>query len=320
MTYPLDASTFITPITLRAHQHAQHICQYQRDRQTAKQAYLNVLAASAVSTYLRCMGIETRADISQSVDPIFQTVMDTGALEIAGQGSLECRPVLPGQSVMHVPPEVWTDRLGYVAVQLDETLCQATLLGFIETIDVQEVPLDQLNPLDQLPQHLCQRHRPQVVTTRTSLSQWLEHRIDDSWRSLDSLLGSPQPALAFRGNTQLNEAFVQRAKLLDLGLQLDHQYLALLIAVTPTAHEERGAGLHDQVDVVAQLHPGRGMTYLPTDIEMSLLSDVGEALQNVRSRQYDNYIQLRRFRGIPGECFDIQVTWGNANIIETFVI
>jgi hypothetical protein len=51
-----------------------------------------------------------------------------------------------------------------------------------------------------------------------------------------------------------------------------------------------------------------------------LLSEAGDILQDVQSRSQDNYIQLKRFRGNPGECFNIQVTFGDASMIETFAI
>jgi hypothetical protein len=48
-------------------------------------------------------------------------------------------------------------------------------------------------------------------------------------------------------------------------------------------------------------------------------SKLGETLQEVRSRSQDNYIQLKQFRGLAGECFNIQVAFGDASVTEKFV-
>ncbi|MGJ3245284.1 MAG: DUF1822 family protein [Elainellaceae cyanobacterium] len=321
ITSSSDSLTMTVPISLAAHQRAQRLCRRQRDRQKAQQIYLNTLAVSAVDLYLRCMAVQTNLDTSQSADPVLVTALDTAALEIVNQGLLECRPVLPNQPSVYIPPEVWSDRLGYVAVQLDDSLSTATLLGFVKTVNTQNIPLDQLRPLDELLEHLQQSQPAQVVESRTHLSRWLENLVDDGWRSLESLLGAHQTQLAFgfRSHAPLNDTMVKRAKLLDLGLQLNHQSLALLVAITPHA-QTPSSDVQDMLDILVQLHPSHGETHLPSDVHISLHSESGDVLQDVRSRQYDNYIQLKRFRGTPGECFDIQVSLGQTNIIETFVI
>ncbi|MGJ3250419.1 MAG: DUF1822 family protein [Elainellaceae cyanobacterium] len=321
ITSSSDSLTLTVPISLAAHQQAQYLCSRQRDRQKAQQIYLNTLAVSAVDLYLRCMAVQTNPDTSQSADPILVTALDTAALEIVNHGLLECRPVLPNQPSVYVPPEVWIDRLGYVAVQLDDSLSTATLVGFIKTVNAQDIPLDQLSPLDDLLEHLQQSQPAPTAKPRTHLSQWLDNLVDGGWRSLESLLGDHQTQLAFgfRSHTPLTDTMVKRAKLLDLGLQLNHQSLALLVAITPHV-QTLSSDAQDRLDILVQLHPSHGATHLPSDVHISLHSESGDVLQEVRSRQYDNYIQLKRFRGTPGECFDIQVSLGQTNIVETFVI
>ncbi|MGF1497338.1 MAG: DUF1822 family protein [Elainellaceae cyanobacterium] len=327
MNRPLDPSVFIAPVSLEAHQRAQHLCRHQGDRQKAQQIYLNVLATAAVGFYLRCMGIATDWETSQSADPVLLTAMDTADLEVDGLGKLECRPVLPHQTSMYLPPEVWGDRLGYVAVQFDEDLRSATLLGFVETVSTQKLPLDQLQPLDDLVRHLhqIQQRQTELVQAgerRACLSRWLADRVETGWRSLESLLGSSRPQLAygFRTHHALSNATVERAKLLDLGLQLDHQSLALLVAIAPTARTDAANKAQEMLDILVQLHPGPGMAQLPPDLQMRLCSESGEVLQDVRSRQHDNYIQLKRFRGVTGERFDIEVSLGGTKIVEKFII
>lgn len=321
------SSTFMVPLSLSDHALAKQFHGKHQDPTKAKQVYLNTLAVSAVDFYLRCMGIKTNREMSQSHDPLLQAAMDVADLEVSDRGKLECRPVLPDVQVVYIPPEVWSDRIGCVAVQLDPSLQTATLLGFTEISNVEEVPVNQLRSLDSLLEHLRQPtliSNPLVntpVNQRVNLSQWLENLFETGWRSLDSLLvpGQPHFAVSLR-NDRLSEATVKRAKLIDLGLSLQEQSVALMVAIMPSAGQINASEAKLQMEILVQMHPMGGETSLPADLKMSLLSPSGEVLQEVRSRSHDNYIQLKRFRGLPGECFDIQVAFHETCLTEMFKI
>ncbi|NEQ21506.1 MAG: DUF1822 family protein, partial [Microcoleus sp. SIO2G3] len=75
-----------------------------------------------------------------------------------------------------------------------------------------------------------------------------------------------------------------------------------------------------KVGIVVQVHPADGQSYLPSNLRLILLSQNEEILQEVSSRCQDNYIQLRRFRGHPGESFKIKVAFGTVSMQETFII
>lgn len=313
MTSNLSESlTFIVALSSSAHCLAEEFRRHQTNPQKAKHVYLNTLAVSAVKFYLRCMEIETDWEASQSWNPVMQTLMDVADLEVIGLGKLECRPVLPGTQVLQIPPEVWSDRIGYVAVQLDQSLQEATLLGFTRTAGSGELPLSQLRSLEDLLEHLSHFRQPVPVETRVNLSQWFQNLFEAGWQSLKALLGSDQDSLALglRSTSQLNDS-VKGAKLFDLGLQLGSQSVALLVAISPEADQKVG--------IVVQLHP-MGGDYLPPNINLALRSESGVTLQDVQSRSQDNYIQLKRFRGLPGECFNIQVAFRDASVTEIFVI
>ncbi|MBD2066431.1 DUF1822 family protein [Leptolyngbya sp. FACHB-671] len=324
-----ELSTFTVPLRPSDHSLAEQFRRQHRDSAKAKQVYLNTLAVSAVNFYLRCMGVKTNWEASQSRDPVIQAAMDVADLEVCDRGKLECRPVLPDVQVVYIPPEVWSDRIGCVAVQLDPSLQTATLLGFTEISNVEEVPVSQLRSLDSLLEHLSQS-APAVfsnpsansqVNERVNLSQWLENLFETGWRSLDSLLlpGQPHFAVSLR-NDRLSEATVKRAKLIDLGLSLKERSVALMVAIMPSAGQINASEAKLQMEILVQMHPMGGETYLPADLRMSLLSPSGEMLQEVRSRSHDNYIQLKRFRGMPGECFDIQVAFHETCLTEMFTI
>ena len=313
MTRELSNLIFSVPLGAEAHRLAQQFCRQQSDRTKAKQIYLNTLAVSAVKFYLQCMGIETNWEASLSYSPLFQSLMDVADLEIPKRGKLECRPVLAETNILYIPPEVWCDRIGYIAVRLDSKLVEATLLGFIKTVpESGELPLNQLQSLEDLPKHLHQIRQLQPTKMQVNLGQWFQHIFTDNWQSVEALLATEQNNFAFslRSASRLGEASVKRAKLIDLGLQLANQSVALLVAIAPD--------VDPKVTILVQLHP-TNTDYLPPDIKLILLSD-GSTLQEVQSRSEDNYIQLKRFRVNPGECFNIQVAFGNVTVTESFTI
>lgn len=157
-------SSFTMPLTSKTHQIADRFRQQQSNPQRAKQVYLNTLAVQAVSSYLEWLGITTDPTAGDSWNPMMQTLADVADLVIPDQGKLECRPVLPQAQVCYVPAEVWSDRLGYVAVQFDPDLTEATLLGVLPQVDALEVPLTALRSLDELFDYL----QPQSLTSESA--------------------------------------------------------------------------------------------------------------------------------------------------------
>lgn len=301
------SETFTAPISSSAHRLAEQFRRQQSDSLKAKQVYLNTLAASAVNFYLRCMGIETDWQSSDSFDPIAQTLMNVASLSVKGRGKLECLPVLPDSQVVQLPPETWTERIGYVAVQFEPSLTRATLLGFTPSAPASgELAITRLKPLDDLLEHLC----PAQNLNKVNIGQWLDNIFAAGWQSLEELFGTQDLAYTFRSVLGGREAEIKRAKQLNLGVQLREQSVALLVAIAP---------LGNQIAINVQVHPIKE-DRLPADLKLDLLSDAGEPLGTVRARDRDNYIQLPRFRGVSGESFNIQVSLGSDSVTETFII
>jgi hypothetical protein len=306
-----QSSMFIAPLGAPVHRLAQRFYNQHANPHIAKRVYLNTLAVSAVQFYLECMGIESDRETSHSYDAVMQALLDTADLNLPDLGRLECRPVLSEAQTIQIPAEVWSDRIGYVAVQLEPSLKNAKLLGFIPSSGDGAVSIQKLRSLDQLLEHLRQLKSANQPAT---LNHWLQGVFETGWRSLDDLIGAEQPlAFSFRTDAIVSESTVRRAKLLDLVLQLDARPVVLLVAVTPEAAQQLG--------ISVQVHPVVGEQYLPVGLTLRLTTEVGELLQEVRSRQQDNFIRLKRFRGRPGERFDIQIALGEkVSITESFVI
>ena len=141
----------------------------------------------------------------------------------------------------------------------------------------------------------------------TKLSQWLENIFDKTWQTIDSLVN---PEVNLEYSLRNIDEGVKRGKLIDLGMQLGNQNVALLVNIK---RETDG-----KLAVLVQLHPDDGARNLPTNLKLSLLSKAGKILQEVQSRNQDNCIQLKSFKGEKGKRFQIQVSLGSLSIRENF--
>lgn len=299
----IERWTFTVPLALEAHARAEQFRLYQSDARQAKQIYLNTLAVYATNVYLQCRGFETDLEQSASGDSIMQILMemDVADLLVKNRGKLECRPVLPDAEVMHVPAEVWDDRIGYVAVQLDQSLREATVLGFTDPVKRLDVPLHQLRSLSELPEYLNQiKPRPLV-----NLSQWLEGVFEAGWQAIESLLDPRSRELTF----SFREAVaVRRCKLIEL---TPSQSVVMIVTLTQPTDRE--------IEICVEVLPPPGQTYLPSNLQLLVLDEDGETLLNAYARSENQSIQLEFF-GKPRDGFSVKVVFEDISVSEYFVI
>jgi hypothetical protein len=308
-----ELSNFTVPLAPSVHQIAKQFSRHHPDAQKAKQVYLNTLAVCAVHFYLECMGIESDCNASQSWDSLSQILMDVADLILPELGQLECCPTLTGAQIVLIQEDVGSERIGFVVVEFEPALNTATLLGFTPTADNGRILVQQLRSLDDLMVHLQQLKEMKSVKSEVRLSQWLQGVFATGWQAVETLFASHQPLeLSFRSDISVSETIIKRGKFLDLGLQLGQQSVVLLIAVTPAADQK--------FEITAQVHPAAGITHLPANLKLILLAETKDVLQEVTSRSQDDFIRLKRFRGLPGEPFKIQLTLNDVSIEESFVI
>ncbi len=305
--------TLPVPLTLKAHHTALMFYQQHSDAHKAKQVYLNTLAIDAVRAYLSWLGIATDLQASDSWNPALQALADVADLEIPGQGRLECRPVLPGATVCYVSPEAWSNRIGYIAVLLDADLQTATLLGFVPSVDAEELPLERLQSIVTLLDILKPQKQLQPNKELVNLSKWAQGIFTTGWQAVEELLG-PQPVLSFR-SLELSEdlkpsGLIRRGKTLDLVPRSPIHQVVLLVIFMP--HESF------EVDIWVKLAPPKCVPYLPEDLEIRVLDEQKEAVMQAQARQTD-MLQLN-FQGIVGEQFSIELGLNDINLVETFVI
>ncbi|PAX53428.1 hypothetical protein CK510_14030 [Brunnivagina elsteri CCALA 953] len=302
--------TFTVPLSFEAHSLAQKCRQGISNQAKAEQVYLNTLALYAVDNYLRCMGFKTDWEESDSRDNVAMIIMDVADLTVKNIGKLECRPVFADADILQIPPEVWEDRVGYVAVQLDSTLKSANILGFTRDA-VAEFPLNKLQSLSDFLLYLSElevveSRQEEKLSSIVKIGQWLEGLVDSGWENIDKLLQPQQLGLAFK-----QEMSVTRGQAIDLGMQLDKLSLALVVKITSEPHSE-------EVDILIQVHP-MGEITLPEGVKLIISDESGETILEATSRDEDNWIQ-KEFSAELREKFKITITFGDSILTKDFEV
>ncbi|AFY34971.1 DUF1822 family protein [Calothrix sp. PCC 7507] len=311
-TYQLEDFAVPLPITQAARRTAQQFAKEQGNPEKAEQIRLNTLAVWVVNDYLQMMDVTTDLHASDSWNPVMRICANVADLEIPAVGRLECRPVRLHDLVCAIPPETWEERVGYVAVQIDESLQEAKLLGFVPSVAIAELPLSQLLSPEAFIDHLAQLKRSPIPTL-VNLSQWFIGIFESGWQTIDALWNSPElrPAYGFRSPEQLQETLTKRAKLIDLGIQIANKPVMLIVEISPEANHKTSVRL--------QLHPTSSQVYLPQGVQLTVLDESGAVFLEAQARSADNYIQLQ-FRGDSKEHFRVKVALNDTSITEQFVI
>lgn len=301
---------FSVPLTRQTHAIAQQFYQQQASPQQAKHIYLNTLAVCAVDYYLQCLGIETELERGDSWNPLVQTLADSADLVIKGQGKLECRPVLPHAAYCQIPPEVWSDRLGYIAVQLNPELTEAHLLGFVPRVSVENFPLDQLQSLETLIVRLSEP----IAQQQVNLSQWLQGRVEEGWVAINTLLSPQQLNPVFRSSATVFEPtqgtdWLERVK--PIYLEPLGKDLALCIALKPTDRTE--------LDIWVDLYPVGSEDFLPPRLELAILDEQGTEAMQAKTQDENQRLQFH-FLGHFGDRFSIRISLGEFRLTQPVIL
>ncbi|MBD0386508.1 MAG: DUF1822 family protein [Nostoc sp. C3-bin3] len=315
-------TTFTGPIPPDGRHRAEKLRRQQATQKKAEQVYLNTLSVSFVNSYLQYMGFETDLDKSDW-NPLQQTLMDIADLSLKNLGALECRPVLEDAQFVYVPPEVHSNRIGYVAVQIKESFREATLLGFVKQVQTDFLLINQLQPLDNLLEYLEELTQmkqaelaSQLLTSNKSLvklKQWLENIFEDGWQEIETLFDHQRANLdwSLRGT---NNSFISRGKLIDLGKTETIQGVILVVAFIQEKEQE--------IDIIVEVHPTSKESYLPPNLQLMVLDFEqveGKSIMEAQTRSTNKNIQLQ-FSGDVGERFSIKLVLGDISVIESFLI
>ena len=313
-----EALAVSLPITSAAREIASSFSAQQTSKQKAEQVLYNTLAVLTVQSYLEMLGISTDLAKSDSWNSVMRTCDNVADLNIANLGQLECRPLKSRDSSCHIPMEVWDLRLGYVAVRIHDSLKEAVLLGFVREVTTEQVAISSLEPIEALIDRLHDL-KASTANALTNLQQWFENIFSADWLIVENLLEPEQltPALGFRNiklTTNLEPKTansIQRAKLIDLGIQFSGRQIVLLVEITSEAN--------DTVAVVLQVHPSPKDVYLPEALTLKVIESSGEVFMQAQARERDNFIQLQ-FSGRSQERFTVQIVLKDAELTEHFLL
>ncbi|WP_299488231.1 DUF1822 family protein [Acaryochloris sp. IP29b_bin.137] len=323
---PLMIDSLALPITQVARLTAQKFGQQQTTPDKARQVYFNTLAVWVVKDYLSLMEIPFCLEASDCWNPIIRLCSDVADLMIPDIGRLECRPVLSATSPCVLPPDVWSDRIGYIVILIEDNHRKAQILGFTPTATRGHLPIDQLQPLESLLAHISE-FMPSADTEGplsslcTDLGQWLNGVFDKSWQVVDHLLppAMPEPSFQFRSAATTstldlydNAICVKRAKLVQFKADKTEIPLVLIMNLLQTEADE-------QRMLCVQLRPAGDHPSLPENLILRVLDHQRNTFLEAQSRSADNYLQLE-FSGRTGEQFHVDLEQCNQSISEMFVI
>ncbi|MCT7973689.1 DUF1822 family protein [Laspinema olomoucense] len=292
--------TFTTPLTRSWQDIARKFSRQQSNPAKAERIYRNTLAVLAVNFYCKCMGIATDLEESDSWDPVMQTLSDVADLQLKNIGKIECCSLSLGSELVEIPAEAWGDRIGYVAVQFSESAREATLYGFIKTVEMEEMPLSQFQTLENFLDYIHQLQPKPAI----HLTQWLHHVFEAGWDTVEAILGQQKTELAFN----VRRPSVKRGKVIELTRA--GETVALVVGMKPAQPPE--------MDIWVEVYPIDERVYLPPSLNLMILDAEGVAVMQAQARNTKN-IQLN-FSGEPGEQFSVKVTLDDVSVTEAFII
>lgn len=288
------------PLDQNAHRWAKEFAAQQDNPQKGKQVYLNTLAVYAVHSYLKWLKIETALHQGDSWHRGLRAIFNVADLVLPSVGKLECRPVLPGETEIILPPETTSDRIGYVGVQFRQQLDFVELLGFIPAMAMSEtppkLPIAELRSLDGLINII---HRQKLLV---NLRQWVEGIFTTDWQSPELVLAS-----SFRSkDTTTRSKGISRAKVIDLGRQI-----LLLVQLNPTASEI--------FDIRLRVYPGDNSIHLPPNLQLMIIDEAGNTCMEAQAKNADGWIQLE-FSCQHEEKFSVKMVLDGTCLTEEFVV
>ena len=295
------------PLEPDAHHYAAQFAAGQASSFKGKRVYLNTLAVYAVRTYLNWLSIPNALHQSDCWHAGLQAIFDVADLVLPDTGRLECRPILPGDTKLVLPPPAG-DRLAYVAVELNADLNQAKLLGFLPAAavanGVEAIALTQLQPMEAL-MNVLYPLQPVV-----NLRLWLEKIFQQDWQ-----LPARVMSTAFRGSATVDFAANPPRNTVSRGrvvrFEGSNQAIALVLQLTSHPTEE--------YDIRLRVFPTGQSALLPRGLQLLLLDADSTVCAEALSHEGNDWIELE-FGLAAGEQFSLQLTLDEQVVTKTFQV
>ncbi|MDF5729283.1 MAG: DUF1822 family protein [Rhizonema sp. PD38] len=187
------------PVTASFRQQARAYALQYFTQDTHERTYLNTLALLATDAYFRLLNFQTNLTKAERWNADRRLWSEANELELVGLGNLECRVITAGQQTVVLPPEAWSDRIGYLFVEIASSEKVATLIGFLPAFDpetpTEEVAIAELKSMDEMIDYLAQQETSSRRKTGevdnltlefaakkiTYLRTWLNSVYDPDW-------------------------------------------------------------------------------------------------------------------------------------------
>ncbi|MGB3513106.1 MAG: DUF1822 family protein [Microcoleaceae cyanobacterium] len=102
---------------------------------------------------------------------------------------------------------------------------------------------------------------------------------------------------------------VRRA--MDLGMQLAGASVALIVAILPKPNQ--------RFAILSRVYPLQDQRFLPANLKLIGLDEMGQSLFEIRARERDDCIQFK-FTADPGDRFSLKVGLNSATVTKHFII
>jgi hypothetical protein len=317
---PSEAVTVL--LDKHAHRYARQFAAEQASVEKGKQVYLNTLAVCAVQSYLKWLLIPTALHQSDCWHPGLRAIFNIADLVLPQIGKLECRPVIEGDRILALPPEVTENRIGYLAVQISAELDRVQLIGFLPAKAIvnplESILLDSLSEIDELIETI---DRCQV---RINLRQWLNGIFPAEWQPLELLLATHGRTLRTAANlSNLSAPSHHRGKLIHWQVAGKTQTVILAIELSETSAEI--------VDIRLKIHPllssdsldetitNEAVDFVPPKLQVTVLDEVGNICMAAETKDSHDWIQLE-FSCQSAERFSVHMNFGETTITERFSV
>jgi Protein of unknown function (DUF1822) len=339
MNYTLEPLTFTVALAFSAHKKAAQFQSYHPDSQKAEQIYYNTLAIYAVNFYLQTLQFKTNLESVDRWNPMMQILSNTAELEVKNIGSIECIPILEDNEKALIPPESLDDRVAYMFVQLNKALTEATVLGFLETVEAEELLLDdlELRAIDELPEYLMHPNRsPQEMEQDESLPDYIRRLVaqmlKDGWRKVenwaDNLLPqqelSEAKACAASGIAEADLPFCKTVyleeskqeievctKWIDVS-DLEPEFDISVLARAP----QDNLVLVSQANSDAKI-PEIHNEFLPIGLEISITFPDGEVHDSIKVDTQTTQVELTKLSVFGNTQFNIKISDSNFVFVES---
>ncbi|MEM1168518.1 MAG: DUF1822 family protein [Cyanobacteria bacterium P01_H01_bin.35] len=265
----------IVTVDAETHQQAASVAAEQSNPEIGKQTYLNILAVKGVNNLLKWLDFSTDLQQVKSLNPILSGVLNATDLVVENK-RLFCIPILPGKIEFSVPPDVPENIIGFVAVQFDQVLDKAKVLGYFPVTDVDNLPetiaLEKLQPLDNLFAILEElKLQNQTEVLEVNVLELLKQGIDELAEQIGWLLLNKQTDLACAGKSPTEELEIPTDNFLSKQLKIAGQYFMLRV-ISRVKNSEIIWRFELQNVAVGGL--------IPAGFKLRLLTEYGENFEN----------------------------------------